>query len=124
MILGAGIDILDVRRIDRLVSKFGAHFENKIFTSDEIEFCRRREKCVESLAKMFALKEAVIKAISDVSGVRWHNIEVFHNDLGKPVIELSGQALAKILKKAINFQIDASTSDEPPFVAAFAIIWT
>jgi holo-[acyl-carrier-protein] synthase len=123
MILGAGIDILDTRRIERLIVKFGSQFERKIFTDAELEFCRRREKSVESLAKMFSIKEAVIKAISDVAGVRWRDIEIFHNDLGKPVIELSGQALAKTLEKSRHFQIEASTSDEPPFVAAFVIIW-
>ncbi|MDR1476458.1 MAG: holo-ACP synthase [Holosporales bacterium] len=123
MVLGAGIDILDTRRIERLVVKFGPRFEKKIFTEEELEFCRRREKFVESLAKMFSLKEAMIKAISEVSGVRWHDIEIFHNDLGRPVVQLSGRALEKVMAKSERFQVEASTSDEPPFVAAFVILW-
>ncbi|MDR2598447.1 MAG: holo-ACP synthase [Holosporales bacterium] len=123
MILGAGIDILDMRRIERLVVKFGSQFERRIFTDAELQFCRRREKFIESLAKMFSIKEAVIKAISEVNGIRWHDIEIFHNDLGKPVIELSGQALLRTLAKSVRFKIEASTSDEPPYVAAFVILW-
>ncbi|MDR1034394.1 MAG: holo-ACP synthase [Holosporales bacterium] len=123
MIIGAGVDILDTRRIERLVTKFGSQFERRIFTQAELAFCCRRDKYIESLAKMFSLKEAMIKAISDVSGIRWHEIEVFHNDLGRPVIELTGTALIKAEQKSQFFKVEATTSDEPPYVAAFVIMW-
>jgi holo-[acyl-carrier protein] synthase len=123
LIIGVGVDVLDIRRIGRLVQKFPEKFVEKIWTPQELEFCQTRNKYVESLAKMFSLKEAVLKAISDVSGVRWHDVEVLHDARGKPLIGLSGRALQNIMKKSQIFQIEASTSDEPPYVVSFVVIY-
>ena len=124
MIIGIGVDILDIKRIERLYHKFGDKFTTKIFTKQEIEFCKKRTRYLESLAKMFSIKEAVIKAISDVSGVFWHDIEVFHDKNGKPFIGLSGKALdnVKIKTQGNDFNFEVSVSDEIPLVCAFAIL--
>jgi holo-[acyl-carrier protein] synthase len=126
MILGIGVDILDTRRFDGVISRQGERFINKIFTMQEREFCARRLRSNESFAKIFSIKEAVIKAISNTSGMFWHDIEVFHNKKGKPFVELKNAALSN-LKSRINdksFVIEVSVSDELPYVCAFVVIDT
>jgi holo-[acyl-carrier protein] synthase len=121
MLIGIGIDMLDVRRVARLMLKFRRRFEQKFFTEREVELAGRRTRYVDSLAKMFSLKESVIKAISDVSGLTWHEIEVTH--VGpKPSVILHGNALSRVLERANNFKIHASVSDEIPYVTSLVLI--
>ncbi|MDR0744504.1 MAG: holo-ACP synthase [Holosporales bacterium] len=124
MIIGIGTDILDIRRIQRIILKYGRQFEERIYTPNELKFARKRKLYIETLAKMYSLKESVIKAISTVSGIRWHNIEIVHDENGKPLVELSGQALKTVAAKFHNekFNISVSVSDEIPYVCSFAII--
>ena len=122
MIIGIGVDILDIRRIQHLFQKFENQFEKKIFTKQEIEFCKKRKSSIESFAKMFSIKEAVIKAISDVSGIFWHDIEILHDKNGKPSVNLTGNALKNLKKKTEKFNMEISVSDEPPYVTAFVVI--
>lgn len=122
MIIGTGVDILDIRRIEGIISRQGRRFIQKIYTPQEQDFCGRRLRETESFAKIFAVKEAVIKAISDVSGIFWKDIEVLHDRNGKPFVKLKNAALSKL--KNQPFSIEISISDEPPYVCAFAIIET
>lgn len=126
MIIGTGVDILKIERIRGLISRQGERFLNKIYTKQEREFCERRLKSIESFAKIFSIKEAVIKAISAVSGVFWQDIEVFHDENGKPFVKLKNRALGNLLSKINDksFVIEVSVSDEISCVCAFAIIET
>lgn len=123
MIVGVGVDILDSRRIARLFDKFPDRFVRKIFTSKERDFLEKRRLDVAAMAKMFAMKEAVIKAVSDVSGIFWHDIEIGHDDNGKPFVELGNVALKKAVKRAASreFKFEVSVSDESPYVCAFVV---
>ncbi len=122
MIVGVGIDIVDVRRIGALFQKFGSHFLKKIYTEHEIAFCFARSNVVNSLAKMYALKEATIKALSDAKGIKWHDMEVFHDQNGRPGVKLQGVALANLQKKAKTFSVHASVSDEHIYAVAYVLI--
>lgn len=122
MIIGVGVDIVDIDRIDSLLRKFQNHFLNKIFTKSEIEFCSTRVNAVSSYAKMFSLKEATIKALSDAKGIRWHDMEILHDANGKPTVSLSGVALANVKSKTDKFNLQASVSDEKKYVVAYVII--
>lgn len=124
MIVGIGIDILDMRRIEGIIDRQGERFLRKIYTPQEREFCQKRHRFVESFAKIFALKEATIKAISHVPGVFWKDIEVGHDENGKPLITLHNAALTNLQKRRKNaaFHIEASTSDDYPYATAFVII--
>ncbi|GHT88597.1 holo-[acyl-carrier-protein] synthase [Alphaproteobacteria bacterium] len=124
MILGIGTDILDIRRIEKALFKFGSRFEKKIYTERELNFARKRKLFVETLAKMFSMKESVIKAISDVSGVFWRDIEILHDENGKPEVLLHGVALENMKRKSKDgeFHINASASDEMPYVCSFVVI--
>ena len=124
MIIGLGIDIVDTTRVDSLLRKFGDHFLNKIYTPSEIQFCRSRVDMSNSLAKMFAIKEAAIKALSDAKGIRWHDIEIHHDCYGKPLLGLSGVALKNISSKSKAYSINVSVSDEKKYAAAVVVIET
>ena len=122
MIVGLGIDIVDVRRIDALFHKFGTHFLKKIYTAQEITFCCARNNVANSLAKMYALKEATIKALSDAKGIKWHDMEILHDQNGRPEVKLQGIALENLQKKANTFSIQASVSDEQIYAVAYVLI--
>ena len=120
MIYGVGVDIVDIRRIDALLNKFGDHFLNRYYTQQEIDFCSSRKRISSSLAKMFAIKEAVIKAISAPRYLKWHDIEIVHKLNGKPEVILHGYAQSEL--KCDTAIINISTSDEYPYAIAFAMI--
>jgi len=122
MIIGVGVDIVDIRRIDNLLQKFQNHFIKKIFTKKEAEYCLSKKNPSNYFAKMFSIKEATIKAISDTDGLTWHNMEISHNNNGKPIMILSGNAMRNLKNKANNFSIHISTSDEKNYAIGFAII--
>ena len=122
MIIGVGIDIVDIRRIDSLLQKFGNRFLQKIYTADEIRFCCSRRNVAGSLAKMYALKEATLKAIADVTGIRWHDIEVNHEENGCPRVAVTGNALGNLRKKIKKYDIKVTTSDEREYAIAYVII--
>lgn len=122
MIIGVGIDIVDIRRIDALLHKFQDKFIKKIFTEKESERCLAKANRAHSFAKMFSLKEATIKAISDAEGIAWHDMEVSHDENGKPIMTLSGNALKNLQKKTKNFNIQVSVSDEKDYATAYVVI--
>ncbi len=122
MVIGVGIDIVDIRRVDALLQKFGERFLRKIYTQQEIAFCQSRKSVVNSLAKMFALKESMIKALSDARGIRWHDMEVLHDKNGRPSMKLMGIALDSILRKSEIFHIHASASDETTYAIGYVVI--
>ena len=78
MIIGHGIDLIDIRRIDRTIDRFGERFIKRIFTKNERIRSDKKQKRIESYAKRFAAKEACSKALGTGFrlGVYWKNIEV------------------------------------------------
>ncbi|MDR0553004.1 MAG: holo-ACP synthase [Holosporales bacterium] len=120
MIIGVGTDIVDIRRIAAAIGRHGDRFLERIFTRSEINFCRSRLLSIESFAKIFAAKEAIIKAISYTNGMTWHDIEVLHEKNGRPYAVLAGAALRNI--RSNDFHINISISDEKNYAIAFAII--
>jgi len=126
MILGSGNDILDVRRIKRILNKYDEKFKKRCFTEIEIEKSEKRINKYNSYAKRYAAKEACAKALGTglSKGVFWKDISVQNNKLGKPLIKLSGNAL-KRLKKLSNTKcsIEVSLSDEKNYAIATVIIF-
>ena len=88
-----GIDIIEIDRIQNVLSRYGNRFLNKIFTPDEIQYCRGRSP---NLAGRFAAKEATMKALkTGARGVSWKDIEVIRASNGAPSIKLYNRALAR-----------------------------
>ena len=92
-IICTGIDIIEIDRIQNVLSQYGNRFLNKIFTPDEIQYCRGRSP---NLAGRFAAKEATMKALkTGARGVSWKDIEVIRAANGAPSIKLYNRALAR-----------------------------
>ena len=90
VIVGTGVDLIEIDRIRKAYNEYGDRFLNRIFTNAEIAYCLRKKDPSESLAGRFAAKEAVIKAFSHGFGGRWkwRDIEVAREPSGKPTLKL------------------------------------
>lgn len=128
MILGIGIDLLNLSRIEALNLKFQDKFAFKILSEDELKEYNKSKYKIEFLSKRFCVKEAFSKALGTGMGrgINFVDITVKHNILGKPIILLSDKAysiLESIFKVEIdNIQIDVSITDEKPYVNSFVVI--
>lgn len=94
MIVGSGIDLVEIARIQQSMDRFGARFLNRVFTTAEQGYCLRKRNAAESLAARFAAKEAGAKALgTGISrGVNWLEIEVIREPGGRPSIRFHGRA--------------------------------
>src|ERR1700682_239517 len=92
MIVGLGIDITEIDRIEAAIARHGRPFLGRIFTLSEIAYCERRRNHAERFAGRFAAKEAAMKALGTGwrCGVRWVDIEVVREPSAKPPLKLSG----------------------------------
>lgn len=92
MILGIGIDIVKVDRIEKAVERWSDSFTRRVFTERELEYCTKQKKPAQHLAARFGAKEAVMKAFGTghAGGVKWTDVEVLHDEKGKPIVALSG----------------------------------
>ena len=127
MIIGHGIDLIDIRRVEKTMNKFGNRFINRIFTKGEIIRSDNRNKRIESYAKRFAAKEACSKALGTGfrSGVYWRDIEVINEKTGKPILKLTGGArkrLEKLIPNNNDYNISLSITDDYPWAQANVII--
>ncbi len=94
MIVGTGVDIVEVPRIEAAIGRFGRRFLERIFTEDEIRYCESKANRVERFAARFAAKEAGLKAIGTGwrRGVGWKEVEVRREASGRPTLVFSGRA--------------------------------
>ena len=127
MIIGLGSDLIDTRRIERTLERFGARFTERCFTDLERVKSERRLRRAKSYARRYAAKEACAKALGTGfrHGVFWRDIGVVNQPGGKPTIELTGGAaarLAAITPPGTRASIEVSLTDEPPLAQAIVII--
>ena len=135
MIIGIGSDICDIGRIEKSLQRFGATFENRVFTAGEQAKAQRRSGggkrngTASTYAKRFAAKEAVGKAlgtgVGSGGGIFWRDIEVVNLPSGKPTVSLTGGALAAlhaITPAGHKAVIHISLVDEYPTAQAFVVI--
>ena len=123
MVLGIGTDIVEVARITRAIERHPTSFARRILTDKEYRAFTANSQPDHFLAKRFAAKEALVKAlgIGFRQGISWHNMEVSNNEIGKPVIELTAKALTTYRNMGAN-TIHLSLTDEKAYVLAFVII--
>src|SRR5277367_5651743 len=95
MLVGTGIDIVEIERIAKSIDRFGDRFLERIFTPEEIAYCRRKKSFAESFAARFAAKEAGAKALGTgiQHGVTWKELEVRRQPGHRPTLHLTGRAL-------------------------------
>ena len=94
MIVGTGIDVVEVPRLAAAIERFGQRFLERIYTPGEIRYCEAKANRVERYAARFAAKEAAMKALGTGwnRGVRWRDIEVRRQPGGRPTLVFSGKA--------------------------------
>ncbi|WP_339632694.1 holo-ACP synthase [uncultured Sneathiella sp.] len=126
-ILGIGNDIIDIRRIEKTLNRFGERFIKRVYTEVEIAKSERRLNRVESYAKRYAAKEACSKALGTGfrRGVFWKDMGVVNLPSGKPTIALTGGALLqleRITPPGMRTEIHLTITDEPPQAQAIVLI--
>jgi holo-[acyl-carrier protein] synthase len=127
MILGLGSDLIDIRRIEQVIERFGDRFLERIFTEVERGKCERRADRAASYARRFAAKEACSKALGTGfrDGVFWRDLGVVNLPSGRPSMMLTGGALRRleeITPAGAVARLDVTLTDEPPIAQAVVII--
>jgi holo-[acyl-carrier protein] synthase len=127
MILGIGSDMIDIRRVQKVLDRHGPRFLDRVFTATERARAERRVNPVATYAKRFAAKEACAKALGTGmrAGVFWRDMGVVNQRSGRPTLKLTGGALARlqaITPEGFDTQIDLTITDEWPLAQAFVII--
>jgi len=127
MILGLGSDLIDIRRIEQVIERFGDRFLDRIFTDAERLKCDRRANRAASYARRFAAKEACSKALGTGfrRGVFWRDLGVVNLPSGKPWMRLTGGALRRLEEmtpEGMTACLDVTLTDEPPLAQAVVII--
>jgi len=125
-IFGIGTDIINIKRMEKSIKKNGDNSINKVFSKNEILYCKKKKNPFPFYAKRFAAKEALSKALGTGirKGINFKNIEITNDNFGKPSIELKGTTAA-FLKKKIKtkkYSIHLSLSDDIPWAQATVII--
>ena len=120
MIEGIGVDVVEIQRIQEVITTWGDRFLQKTFTETELAYAHSKANPVPHIAARFAVKEAVAKALATgwSGGFRWKDVEVRNDESGKPSVILYGK-VKEILKES---RIMVSLSHSDTVVVAFAVI--
>lgn len=127
MIIGVGSDLIDIRRVEQTLERFGVRFVERIFTEVEQRKSEGRRMRAASYAKRFAAKEACSKALGTGirRGVFWKDMGVVNMRGGQPTMALTGGALARlheITPSGMDPVIHLTITDDHPLAQAFVII--
>ena len=115
---GIGIDVIEIKRVESAINRWGERFLERIYTGAEIDICGGRSS---SLAALFAAKEAVMKVLgTGAKGVSWREIEILADVHGKPVVKLYGRAKDKARELNLN-ELHISLSDTKQLAFAAVI---
>ncbi len=129
MIIGIGVDLCDIRRVEKVMSRFGNRFLERVFTEAERARALRRSEALHAatFAKRFAAKEACAKALGTgfSQGVFHSDMGVVNLPSGRPTMVLTGGALARlhaITPEGRTAEVALTITDEPPYAFAQVII--
>ncbi|WP_417820792.1 holo-ACP synthase [Terasakiella sp.] len=127
MIIGIGTDLIDIRRIEKTLEKFGDRFIERVYAPEEIQKVQKRAHVANGFAMRYAAKEAASKALGTGfrEGVFWRDLINDNLPSGKPTLTLRGGAkerLDKLIPAGMTAQIDISLTDEYPMAHAIVII--
>ena len=127
MILGIGNDIVDIRRVEKTLEKFGDRFRDRIFTDTEKNKSDKRAERAASYAKRFAAKEACSKALGTGfrRGVFWKDMGVVNEPSGRPTMVLTGGAktqLERMVPNGMLARVHLTITDDFPYAQAMVII--
>ncbi|WP_181705656.1 holo-ACP synthase [Chthonobacter rhizosphaerae] len=127
MIIGIGSDLIDIRRVEKTLERFGDRFTQRVFTEIERQRSDRRKERAASYAKRFAAKEACSKALGTGirMGVNWREMGVVNLPSGQPTLTLTGSALERLTSltpPGLVARIDLTITDDHPLAQAFVVI--
>lgn len=123
MIIGTGVDIIEVERVKRALDTWGERFLKRVFTERELDYASTKKFSHENLAARFACKESVLKAFGDTRiGARLRNIEVLNDAKGKPEVVLHGEVKEFASKNNVD-KILVSMSHTNNYAISNAILW-
>ena len=127
MIVGIGADLVDIRRIEATLARFGDRFIERCFTEVERAKSERRKERAASYAKRFAAKEACSKALGTglKMGIAWREMGVVNLPSGRPTLELTGKAallLAAMAPEGMRIVTHLTITDDYPLAQAFVVI--
>jgi len=123
MILGIGIDIIDIPRVKRIAEEYGPDFIAKLFSEGEIAYCNSKKTPEINFAARFAAKEALLKALGTGmrAGIDWKDIEVVSDEMGNPSISLTGRAKQLADERGVA-AIHLSLSHTADYAAAVVVL--
>lgn len=125
-VIGLGTDIVNIERIKKIYTKYGNHFLDKILTESEKKIEKKKSslKNIETIAKRFAAKEAISKAIGYgfSKGIHFKNIEIYNDKNGRPYANVNGKAKKILNKISKKYNIFLTLSDDKPWAVATALI--
>jgi holo-[acyl-carrier protein] synthase len=123
MIIGTGIDIVNIERIESMMARWGNLFLGRVFTEREIVWCQQRTRPPECFAIRFAAKEAFLKAIGRGlrNGIQWTDIEVENDPLGKPLFSFHRKAKEVLETQQIEKAL-LTLSHERPYAVAHVLL--
>lgn len=119
MVIGIGVDIVEIERVRRILEKFSDRFLKKVFTAHEMAYCLRYRDPYPRYAARFAAKEAVFKALGTglAQGVKWLEVEIVNSPGGMPQVVLSGKTAALAKEKGTQKILLSLTHDKVEAVA-------
>jgi holo-[acyl-carrier protein] synthase len=112
MVKGSGIDIVEIKKLERAVKRWGDVFLNRIYTEGELAYARAKRYPLQHLAARFAAKEAIFKAYGSRPDLTFKDIEIFHDRHGRPVCRIRNRRVP----------ISLSLSHTQNYAVAFAIL--
>jgi len=123
MIYGIGVDLVKIKRMEDIISRWGDRFINRVFTPKEVDVCKGRVFPASAFSLRFAAKEAFSKAIGMgmTGGMNWRDIEVFHKSGGQPCLRLYGRPSEFCRGKKIKV-LHLSLSDDSEYGVAMVVL--
>jgi len=126
MVIGIGVDIVEIPRIERAIEIHGDRFRDRVFTQREIAYCERTFRKGERYAARFAAKEAARKALgaaTPLKALSWHDVEIISSNEGAPQIEFHGHA-AELIHKLKVGRTHVTLSHATDSAIAFVLLET
>jgi holo-[acyl-carrier protein] synthase len=118
-IVGIGVDLVDVRRVERILERHGT-FAERVFTPGEIEYCGRQASPAECFAARWAAREACRKALGGIREMRWHDVRVERAPTGAPRLVLGGSSKTRMDALGVS-DVMVALTHERHMAAAFCL---
>lgn len=120
-----GIDIVEIKRLEKVSRRWGKSFLKKVYTERELAYARAKRYPYQHLAARFAAKEAIFKALGEVENdfVGWKNVEILNDATGKPVVHWHGAAERTRKKRGLKGAVVSLSHTENYAVASAMLVF-